>query len=258
MAADAAAMGSPSPGRRPDPGVALPPPAAPADLRGLAARLEALGWSVARVETPCGTRALMVDRGGPTRAAVVALAGADPERLGPAVAALRALAPGRTLRVLGWGPEPDVPTRRRLRRAGVELALFEPLTDRDLRFQVNRALAPAKPPPRTACRAPVPWSLLVRSGLRRISAPVYTVSAGGVFLASCRPLRPGRRLALELPLGPLLSPRARGRVVLANRPRDPEHPALPPGMAVRFEDLDGPSAAAIDRFVERRLAELSL
>lgn len=228
------------------------------DPRALAPRLEALGWSVGRVETPGGVGALIVERGGPTRAAVVALAGADPERLGPAVAALRALTPSRPLRVLGWGPEPDVPTRRRLRRMGMELGLFEPLTDRDLRFQLNRALATGAGPARTARRAPVPWELAARSGLRRITASVYTVSAGGVFLATRRPLRPGRRLALEMPLGPLLSPRARGRVVLANRPEAPEHPTLPPGMAIRFEALDGPSAAAIDRFVERRLAELSL
>jgi len=260
MDADAASMASPSPahGSAPKGGLGPAPSPGPPGLRALARRLEGLGWSAARVEAPGGMRALIVDRGGPTRAAVVPVAGADPERMGPAVAALRALAPSRPLRVLGWGPEPDVPARRRLRRAGVELALFEPLADRDLRFQINRALAKGSGPPRTAQRAPVPWELAARSGLRRIAAPVYTLSAGGVFLATRRPLRPGRRLALELPLGPLLSPRARGRVVLANPAEAPVHPTLPAGMAIRFEALDGPSAAAIDRFVERRLAELSL
>jgi len=147
--------------------------------------------------------------------------------------------------------------RRRLRDGGIELALDEPLDDHVLRFQVNRALASGPLPARIARRAPLRRELAVRGRLWRRSIPVYTLSASGAFLLTDRPLAPGRRLHVELPVG-LLRPRAHARVVLANRPGASADPTLPSGMAVAFEALDGPSAAVIDRLVGERLAGLVL
>jgi hypothetical protein len=86
---------------------------------------------------------------------------------------------------------------------------------------------------------------------------VYTLSARGAFLLTDRPLAPGRRLLLELPVG-LVRARARARVVMANPPGSSADPALPPGMAVAFEALDAPSAAVINRLVDERLAGLAV
>jgi hypothetical protein len=81
------------------------------------------------------------------------------------------------------------------------------------------------------------------------------MSASGAFILCDEPLRPGRRLQLEVPIGPL-RPRTQARVVLANPPAERVHADLPPGMAVAFEGLDGASAAVIHRLVEERLAAL--
>jgi hypothetical protein len=60
-----------------------------------------------------------------------------------------------------------------------------------------------------------------------------------------------------VPLG-ARSARVRGRVVLANPPEAALQRDLPTGMAVRFRPLDDAAAAAIDAFVEQRLAALAV
>jgi hypothetical protein len=228
-------------------------------LACLARRLEALGYPVAELETRQGTRVLLVDRGGSGRAAVLpsALAGHAGDLLEDMVSTLRSLAPSRPLVPLAFGAPPDNAARLRLRNAGIELALREPLDAHVLRFQVNRALAAGPLPARLARRAPVEREVEVHRRLRCRSVPVYTLSVRGAFLLTDRPLAPGRRLLLELPVG-LVRARARARVVMANPPGSSADPALPPGMAVAFEALDAPSAAVINRLVDERLAGLAV
>jgi hypothetical protein len=228
-------------------------------LHRLAARLEALGYPVAEAEAAGGGCALLVDRGGDTRAGILpaALGAAPDDLLERTAAALRALAARRGLRLLAWGEAPDAVVRRRLREAGVALALYEPLDEPLLRFQVNRALAPHDAPPRRALRAPLDREVALCRLFRTRPARLYSLSSQGAFILTDAPLAPGRRLVIEVPAG-LLSPRARARVVLANGPDRPAHPELPPGMAVAFQDLDAPGAAVIDRLVEERLAALAV
>ena len=241
-----------------------PPPglecAEPVAFARLARRLEALGYPVAEVETREGRCALLVDRGGPARAAILPaeLARRADGRLDGALHTLRGLAPSRQLVPLAFGTPTGVTARRRLRKAGIELALCEPVDAHVLRFQVNRALASAGPlPSRLARRAPLEHEVAVRRRLRSRSVPVYTLSARGAFLLTDRPLAPGRRFRLEVPVG-MIRPRTLARVVMANHPGASTDPALPTGMAVAFEDLDGPSAAVINRLVEERLAGLAV
>jgi hypothetical protein len=229
-----------------------------ANLGPLARRLEAHGYPVAEVEAASGACALVVDRGGDQRAAILptAIAGSDWIDLVGAVRTLQSLATSRTLTLLAWGTPPEVSGRRRLRTAGVQLALFEPLDDAVLQFQLNRALAPCDAPRRSR-RAPVDREIFVRRHLRGRTARMYTLSSQGAFILTDRPLRPGRRLEIELPVG-TFHPRARARIVMANLPGEKQRPDLPPGNAVKFQNLDAPSAAVIERLVAERLAELEL
>ena len=227
-------------------------------LARLARRIETLGHTVAEVETSCGAPALLVDRGAGRAAVLPAeLASAPAGLLEQTVAVVRGLAPSRPSTLLAWGPIPERATRQRLRLAGFELALYEPLDAATLHFQVNRALAPRQALPRRAIRAPLAGEVALHFRLQRRAARVYTLSSQGAFILTPRPLRPGRRVTVEVPAG-LLTPRARGRVVMVNPPDARTQPELPAGMAVAFQDLDGPSAAVIDRLVGERLAELSI
>lgn len=234
--------------------------AEPVAFARLSRRLEALGYPVAEVETREGRYALLVDRGGPARAAIVSaeLARRVDGKLGGVLRTLRDLAPSRPLVPLVFGTPTSVAARGRMRKAGIELALGESLDTHVLRFQVNRALASGGPlPVRVARRAPLEHAVAVRRRLRSRSIPVYTISARGAFLLTDRPLAPGRRLWLEVPVG-LIRPRTLARVVMASRPGASTDPTLPSGMAVVFEDLDGPSTAVINRLVEERLAGLAV
>lgn len=229
-----------------------------ADLRRLAVRLEALGYPVAQAEATGGIHALLVDRGAGRAAILPAGFASLPEgELERTTQALRGLAPSRKLTLLASGPAPGPSARQRLRSAGIELALYEPLDTAVLRFQVNRALIPSAPPKRRAQRAPIDAQIAVRWRLRTRPARVYAMSASGAFILADEPLPPGRRLTLEVPVG-RLHPRTRARVVLSNPAADPLHPDLPAGMAVCFEDLDSAYAAVIQRLVEERLAALAV
>ena len=229
-----------------------------ADLTPLATRLDAHGYPVAEVEAATGARALVVDRGGDRRAAILptAVAASEGIDLLGAIRTLQSLAASRKLTLLAWGSPPEVSGRRRLRTAGVELALYEPLDTAVLHFQLNRALAPWDAP-RRARRAPVDREIAVRRHLRTRPARLYTLSSQGAFILSEKPLRTGRRLELEFPVG-TFHPRARARVVMANPPGELGRPDLPSGIAVAFQDMDAPSAAVIERLVAERLAALEL
>jgi hypothetical protein len=224
-------------------------------LERLELALDAVGYRVARIESRAGTRALLIHRG-ESRAAIV---GSDVAERDAAteIGVLRGLAPNRPLQVLAFGPLPDSLGRRRLREAGVVLALDAAMPPHVLRFQVNRALMPPEAPARGAQRAPLDLEVTVRRGFQTRAQRLYTLSATGAFVLTDRPIAPGRRLSLEVPVG-ILRPKARARVVLANKPDALVDAALPAGMAVAFEGLDPASAAVLDRLVRERLETLAI
>jgi hypothetical protein len=230
-----------------------------AALRRLGHRLDAIGYPMADLELASGSCALLVDRGGARRGAILhaGLAALPGTALEATVEALRRLAPSRPLSLLAYGTMPEPSARRRLRQAGIDLALYEPLDAAVLHFQVNRALAPGETPKRLAPRAPLEAEVAVCRWLGARPVRVYSMSSRGAFLLTDEPLRAGRRLVVELPAG-RLRPRARARVVLANPADRPTHAELPPGMAVAFQDLDAASAAVLERLVLERLAALAV
>jgi len=99
---------------------------------------------------------------------------------------------------------------------------------------------------------------LCQVGMRSQMSRVYTLSSRGAFLLLDRPLRPGRRVDLEVPMGGAVHPCASGRVTFVNRVNAPAHPDLPAGVALRFDRVDAIAACAIDHLVERRLSALEI
>jgi hypothetical protein len=130
-------------------------------------------------ETADGTRALVVSRNRPARAALVPtdFVGRPEVDLPGLLAMLGRLAPNRTLTAVACGRAPTLDDRKRLVSAGVTLALYEPIDDGGLRFQMNRALAASGAPPRAARRAPI--DTVVSVALRDLITPA-TVSSRGV------------------------------------------------------------------------------
>ena len=87
----------------------------------------------------------------------------------------------RTLMVIGR--QPDDATRARLREAGVELALWEPYDEVELRAALQAAMAPHSNP-NSRKHPRIVTTLLARAsmGLLRTDAIVSSLSLGGAFL----------------------------------------------------------------------------
>lgn len=165
--------------------------------------------------------------------------------------------PDRSLGLMIYGERPDADHRARMRRAGVEYALWVPLDDNTLRFQVNKALAGGGPPvsSRRAVRVPTNWPIQVATGGRRKPAKVYSLSARGAYLATLRPSLPRAQVELSLPL-PDGDLQIVGEVVMTNVPGNLVRRNLPIGMGIRFTEPGKEAAQAIARFAEERQAWL--
>jgi len=160
---------------------------------------------------------------------------------------------------LAGGPRPDHTACARLRSAGVTFALFEPLHQHTLRFQVNRALAGSAivRGERRSLRAPTTWEIPVFVEGRSKAASVYTISSSGAFLGTPAPSPRGARIALELPV-PGLAGRLNARVITTNVPGNLQQKNLPVGMGVRFESPTLDTEALLHVFAQQRLSELML
>ena len=152
-------------------------------------------------------------------------------------ACLRSEAPEVRLSLLVIGERPDEATRRRLRDAGVEWALWEPDDESCLRSIVSAAMSPVDAGERTAERKHrrLPTTLLARAfvGTCRKDAIVSTLSLGGAFLETPRPLAEGTRISLEIGLPEALL-LLKAEVVYARYTGDGNQPI---GMGVEFSDL---------------------
>jgi len=225
-------------------------------LEPVAQRLRMLGIPALRAKTGAEARSALGD----LRAAVGAvlippdLPTLDLER---ALRVLRTVPGGPQLPLLAAGPRPEATLRYRLRSAGVSLALWEPLDDHIVRFQVNRALAGFAPPvvPRRAERVPADWPVEVRVGGRARPARVYSVSARGAFLATAAPSLRRALVHVTLPL-PGEDLRLSGEVASTNVPGNLRRRNLPIGMGVRFVGLSPTAEQALLRFTADRALEL--
>lgn len=227
-------------------------------LQELATRARRVGFRVLRAKTPEDAREALRD-GRHAIGAVVIPPDLGAPNLTLALRAFRELAPGASLPVLVAGPRPEPDECQRLRAAGAELTLFDPLDDHTLRFQLNRAVAVPSPEAarRRAVRVPADWPVRVRMGPREKPARVYCVSATGAYLATSRPSFRGSLLYLRLPLpeGPV---DVAGRVVMTNVPGNLVRDNLPLGMAVQFTGLPPDVESALCRFADQQTAALQL
>ena len=146
--------------------------------------------------------------------------------------AIRAQADDRQLTFVVIGERPDSAVRGRLRKFGVQFALWHPYDESSLRAVASNSLALSSVT-YTRREPRLPTTLLGRTfvGDRRRDVIVSSLSAGGAFLETPSPFPPGRRLKLEiaLPDGPIV---AEGVVVYSREDRDS---LWPTGMGISFE-----------------------
>jgi CheY-like chemotaxis protein len=215
-------------------------------------RLRELGYRVLRTKTVEQGHAALSDARFAVRLALIPPDLPVPD-LARALAALRAPGAKKPVRFLVTGARPDADERSALRRAGLELALWEPFDDHTLQFQVNRALinAGSAPRKRRSERVPTSWPVRVTAGRREKQAKIYCVSADGAFLATSRPSLPKARVHFSLPL-PSGDVRLSGEVVMTNVPGNLVRKNLPVGMGVRFAGYSRQIEQAILAFTEER------
>jgi len=226
-------------------------------LASLAERSRGLGYRTVRAKTPDDAVRMARERG--FRFAVALLPADLPvPDLGLAIEGLRLGCNAPDLTVIATGEPALEEDRARLRRAGVEHALWEPVGENALRFQLNRALARGRGELlRASERIPTDWVARVWSRGREKDAGVYSLSSGGVFLVTRRPSQKGNEVAVEIPL-PGGAVRAGGRVVYTNVPGNLRRHGLPDGMAVRFTELTAEDDRRLRSAVAGSAAQLTV
>lgn len=221
----------------------------------VAARLRHLGCLVLGARTPEAAAQSVAELEAEVRVAVL-----PPELPGADVVALVGELRARlgALECLVVGARPADAARKRLRAAGVELAVWEPWDDGTLRFQVNRALAGRTPGlARGAPRVPVALGASVQAGGRTKPAILRALSETGAYLETPRPSLPGVELVVEFPA-------ARERVsvgaevVYANVPGNLRRRNLPLGMAIRFTRVGEQAGRSIRGTVADRSLALTV
>jgi hypothetical protein len=225
-------------------------------LRGRIARM---GYRVVPAKTPDQANGLL--RVGGTRIGAVILPGEFPALdLRAALDALRRLVPAHELTWLAAGRDPGRAGRERLRGAGVQLDLFDPIDPHTLRFQVNRALAGPKTIDgrRRTVRAPADWPVSIRTGARKKDGRLYSVSATGAFVAIDQPSVVRAEIGLDLVLPGMGRLAVSGRVAMTNVPGNLARRTLPYGMGVQFEQLSEAASVALLVYSQDRFRSLSL
>lgn len=227
-------------------------------LEPLAIRIRRLGLRVVRGKTSDAAQDILGDPRFAIGAIVIPPDIPTPD-LGRALETLQYQEPDRPLPMLVSGAKPEPDTCDELRGAGVNLALFEPIDDHTLRFQLNRALAEGSgiSAGRRALRVPADWPVRVRMGRRNKEVRLYTLSCGGAYLATPRPSNRGSSLFLTLPLpsGPL---EIAARVMMTNVPGNLVRSNLPLGMGVQFTELASEFEGSIQSWTETRASHLRL
>jgi len=219
---------------------------------GLATRLIALGFRPISVSDPRAAAARLDREKSPVRAAIVP---SDAAFLVPGTLWRLNRANGAdSLRCIALGPPLDEAGAARVRSAGVSFTLWEPATDRELRFAVNRALHDEHGQSRLRARAATDLVARIRLGAREKAGLVYSLCESGCYVETDRPCLPESFVSVHLPLsnGSVELP---ARVIYANVPGDFERANLPRGMALSFLGGCARERAAIAAYVGERLAE---
>ncbi len=228
-----------------------------ANMGSLADRVRDLGYPTVRVKTP--QEAIDLSR---ERNLEYGVGFFEPEGLAfnlcEALDAIRCCSNSPELIFVATGAEPGEQDRTVLRQAGVEHALWAPVEDHTLRFQLNAALSPPHEEYlRCDARAPIDAPATVRTGGRVKQVSIFSISTGGAFLETPRPSLSGAQLELTLatPDGELA---VAARVLYTNTPGNLSQPKLPMGMAVHFEGLGRSASDAIRELVQCNSAALTV
>jgi len=204
-----------------------------ADFDPLAGRLLLLSFRAVRVSSTEEAMRTLEHSGEPIRAALLCV----PHRLGDLSFALGRLhehAPDQSLRFIAVGSRPSPPELKKLRKAGVEFALWQPFDDAALRFVLNQATHKAgESESREKLRAPTTMVARVFSQAGQKAALVYNLSEGGAYLETHRPTAASGHVRVELPL-PTGTVTLDARVVTTNVTGNVTRSNLPMGMGVEF------------------------
>lgn len=231
------------------------------DMELLRTRLVRIGHRVVAAKTPEMAHTLL-RVGGSRIGAVIVPADLPVVDLGAALGFMRKIAPpGHELSFVGAGRDPGPERRERLRRAGVRVALFDPIDLHTLRFQINAALATNPIPMRArrgTVRAPADWQVVARANGRHKEGRLYSISPNGGFVVLPQPWMVRSQVEIHgaMPDGTEL--RATGRVVMTNVPGNVMRASLPVGMGVRFDQLSELTSIALLMYANERAEALSI
>jgi len=219
--------------------------------RALAAELASLPMPVLTAASlRTAADALESDRPAP-RVLLVGEHEVDPDELEETLAALRVRSGSPRLVPIVYGRAPSRERRDALRRAGAGLALFGRFGRHALRFQVNRALAPAaQRSHRGEPRAPMEWRTRIFASGREKLVRCYTLSSAGGYFVTPRPWVVGSSISLELPSSTPSRFRIEGRIVYTHGAGGDADKGLPRGMAIAFAPLE----SGLERVIRRGVA----
>ncbi len=226
-------------------------------LSGVADRLRELGVGSIRSQTPEEAQKILRKSDGSISTVLLAPDLPVPN-LRKMVKSLRRAAPPQGLGLVVVGPRPEESELKKLRRADLEHALWEPFDDGTLRFQINRVFRGAiGVDARHENRVPTYLKSRIHIGGRAKDAVVYSLSASGAFLETKRASMPGAGLEVELCL-PSGAVTVQAEVIYSNVVGNLQRPNAPLGMGVRFVDIPDDAEAAIRSYVAERDTALNI
>jgi hypothetical protein len=227
-----------------------------ASSRELAARLPRLGFEPVEVDSFDEAIAALNAPGRVVSVGLLPVQLANDDLKGQ-LKSLRRSGPLEHVELIVYGRAPDAATRKLLRRADLDLALWEPYDDGGLRFQLHRALSgrDEDEDQREQRRVPTYLMARVRAGDRIRDAVVYSLSVTGAFLETPRASMEGALLSVELRL-PEAVIDVRVEVIYSNVPGNLSRPNLPFGMGVRFASLSSEHLKLIEGYVDERWTQL--
>ena len=230
------------------------------EIELLRSRLARIGYRVVPAKTPDMAYSLLQVAGSRVGAIIVP-SDLPVVNLGAALEGMRRLVPGDGITLVAAGRDPGPEGRERLRRAGVRVAIFDPIDLHTLRFQVNRALAGPKFPARArrgTQRAPADWQVVAKSGGRQKEGRIYSISPTGSYVVVSQPwmVRSSVELRGTMPGGGEL--RATGRVVMTNVPGNVMRRSLPFGMGICFDHVSEATSIALLMWANQRAEKLAI
>lgn len=228
-----------------------------AHMGALTDRIRALGYESIRVKTPNEAIEIAIERNLEYGVGLF-----EPQGLAfnliEALESIRCRSNSLDMRYIATGEEPNDEECTKLRDAGISVALWAPVEDHALRFQLNASMSRNHEEfLRSEARAPIDVSATVKAGGRRKQVSVYSLSAGGAFLETARPSMAGVDLEVTL-LSPDGELSLDAHVLYTNVPGNLSQPTLPLGMGVRFENLGRSALDAIRQIVEFNSVALSI